>query len=122
MAPKKSHKPLQGTMVEKPTQDPEVPLEFVGKEHEDSEDREVQMEQDDHGNEEEQISTVLFTQEQLEVLFKMNKPDFSELVWMPYISRLHNDDPSWHIFAYSILLNKSHGLVELFMVVIDLNK
>jgi len=36
--------------------------------------------QDEPENEEEQRSSVLFTQEQLEVLLKMNRPDFSELV------------------------------------------
>jgi hypothetical protein len=68
-------------MVEEPTQEPKVLLEFVGEEeHEDSEDREVEVEQDDPGSEEEQTSTVLFTHEQLRVLLKMNRPDFSELV------------------------------------------
>jgi hypothetical protein len=81
MAPKKSHKPLQKTMVEEPTQDQEVPPEFVGEEeHEDSEDQKIQVEQDDPESEEEQTNTVLFTQEQLEVLLKMNRPDFNELV------------------------------------------
>ncbi len=35
---------------------------------------------DDHGNEEQQLTTILFILEQLEVLFKMNRPDFNELV------------------------------------------
>ncbi len=38
------------------------------------------MNQDDHENEKEQPTTVLFIQEQLEVLLKMNRPDFTELV------------------------------------------
>jgi hypothetical protein len=41
---------------------------------------------------------------------------------MPYISILHNDDLSWHIFVDSILLDIFHGLVELFTTMIDLNK
>jgi hypothetical protein len=36
--------------------------------------------QDELENEEEQQSSILFTPEQLEVLLKMNRPDFSELV------------------------------------------
>ncbi len=36
--------------------------------------------QDEPESEEEQWSSVLFTQEQFEVLLKMNKPDFSDLV------------------------------------------
>jgi hypothetical protein len=42
--------------------------------------------------------------------------------WMPYISRLHGDDPSWHIFVDSILFNTSKGLVEVLIAMIDLNK
>ncbi len=81
MTAKKSRKLVQGTMVEEPTQYPEVPPEFVREEEqEDSEDQEAQVEQDDHESEEEQINTVLFTMEQLEVLLKMNRPDFIELV------------------------------------------
>jgi hypothetical protein len=54
MAPKKTRKPIQETMVKDPTQDPKVPPEFVGEEEqEDSEDQEVQVEQDDPGSEEE---------------------------------------------------------------------
>jgi hypothetical protein len=41
---------------------------------------------------------------------------------MPYISKLHNDDASWHICADLILLDTSHGLVELLIMLIDLNK
>jgi hypothetical protein len=44
---------------------------------EDEEDRDVLEE---HENEEEQPNGVLFTPEQLEVLLKMNRPDFTELV------------------------------------------
>jgi hypothetical protein len=39
-----------------------------------------QSQQDEPESEEEQRSLVLFTQEQLEALLKMNRPDFSELV------------------------------------------
>jgi hypothetical protein len=35
---------------------------------------------EDHENEEEQPNTILFTPEQLEVLLKMNRLDFNELV------------------------------------------
>ncbi len=30
--------------------------------------------------------------------------------WVPYINKLYSDDPSWHIFANSILLDISKGL------------
>ncbi len=81
MAPKKPRKLVQETMVEEATQDPEVPLEVIKEEEQkNSEDQEAQEEQDDHESEEEQTRTVMFTPEQLEVLLKMNRPDFSELV------------------------------------------
>jgi hypothetical protein len=68
-------------MVEEPTHDLKVPPKFVKEEEpKDSEDQKVQEEQDDHESEKEQTSTVIFTQEQLEVLLKMNRLDFSELV------------------------------------------
>ncbi len=41
---------------------------------------------------------------------------------MPYINILHSDDPSWHIFADSILLNTFEGLVELLIAMTNLNK
>ncbi len=75
MALKKSRKLVQKTMVEEPTHHPEVQPKFVREEEpKDSEDQEV------HESEEEQISTVFFTQKQLEVLLKMNRLDFNELV------------------------------------------
>ncbi len=40
----------------------------------------TQEDQDEPESEEEQRSSVLFTPEQLEVLLKMNRPDFGELV------------------------------------------
>jgi hypothetical protein len=75
MAPKKTRKPVQKTMLEEPTQDREVPPKSIGEE-----EPEAQKDHDDLENEEEQPNTVLFTLEQLEVLLKMNRPDFSELV------------------------------------------
>ncbi len=59
----------------------DVPYEAIKEEEqEDSgndEDCDIHSDQE---NEEEQPITVLFTLEQLEVLFKMNRPDFKELV------------------------------------------
>jgi hypothetical protein len=79
MAPKKSRKPMQETMVEEPTQDLDVPLEAIReKEQEDLVDHGAHDNHDDHVNEEEQSTTVLFIPEQLEVLFKMT--NFTELV------------------------------------------
>ncbi len=81
MAPKKSCKPLQETMVEEPTQDLEDLIKTIREE----EQKDFEHEKDcdicgDHENEEEQPNTVLFTPEQLEILLKMNRPDFTELV------------------------------------------
>jgi hypothetical protein len=81
MAPNKAHKPVQETMVEEPTQDLNVPLEAIREEEqEDFEEKEDQENHNDHENEEEQPTQVPFTPEQLEVLFKMNRLDFNELV------------------------------------------
>jgi hypothetical protein len=81
MAPKKSRKPMQEIMVEEPTQDPEDPIETIRKEEqEDSEHEEDRDIRGDHENEKEQPNTVLFTSKQLEVLLKMNRPDFTKLV------------------------------------------
>jgi len=81
MAPKRTHKLIQETMVEEPTQDLDVPSEVVREEEqEDSEDEEDCDVHDDHENEKEQPIIVLFTLEKLEVLLKMNRPDFIELV------------------------------------------
>jgi hypothetical protein len=44
------------------------------------EDYEEQEDHDDHESKKEQHSTVLFTLEQLEVLLKMNRLDFTRLV------------------------------------------
>jgi hypothetical protein len=35
---------------------------------------------------------------------------------------MHNDEPSWHIFVDSIVLNTSHELVELLIATIEFNK
>jgi hypothetical protein len=42
--------------------------------------------------------------------------------WLPYFNRLHNDEPSWHIFIDSIVLDTSHGCVELLIAMTKLNK
>jgi hypothetical protein len=43
-------------------------------------------------------------------------------VWLPYINCLHNDGPSWHIYIDSIILDTSHGLVELLIAMTKFNK
>jgi len=43
-------------------------------------------------------------------------------IWLPYINCLHNDEPSWYIFMDSIVLETSHGLVELLIAMMELNK
>jgi hypothetical protein len=81
MAPKKTHKPVQETLVEEPTQDLNVPSKAIREEEqEESENGEDYDIHGDHANEEEQPTTILFIPEQLEVLFKMNRLDFTELV------------------------------------------
>jgi hypothetical protein len=75
MAPKKNRKQAQETMLKEPIEDRVVPLESIGEE-----EPKTREDQDEPKSEEEQWSSVLFTQEQLEVLLKMNRPDFSELV------------------------------------------
>jgi len=62
-------------MLEEPNEDRVVPPESIGEE-----ELITREDQDEPENEEEQWSSVLFTQEQLEVPFKMNRFDFSELV------------------------------------------
>jgi hypothetical protein len=81
MAPKKTRKLVQETVVEETTQDLDVPPEPMREEEQDhSEDEGDRASLKEHENEEEQPNGVLFTPEQLEVLLKMNRPDFSELV------------------------------------------
>jgi len=75
MAPKKTRKPPQDPMMEEPVNDRVAPPKFIGEEEPmPREDR------DEPESEEEKRSSVLFTQEQLEVLLKMGRPDFNELV------------------------------------------
>ncbi len=62
-------------MLEEPVDDRVAPRESIGEE-----EPMPREDQDEPENEEEQRSSVLFTQEQLEVLLKMGRPDFGELV------------------------------------------
>ncbi len=75
MAPKKNHTQAQDTMLEEPVEDRVVPPEYIGEE-----EPRTREDQNEPKSEEEQQSSVLFTPEQLEVLLKMNRPDFGELV------------------------------------------
>jgi hypothetical protein len=75
MAPKKNPKQVQETMLEEPAEKRLVPPESIGEE-----EPRTREDQDEPESEEEKRSSVLFTQEQLEALLKMNRPDFSELV------------------------------------------
>jgi hypothetical protein len=64
MAPKKTRKVVQETVVEEPTQDPDVPPQAIrGAEQKDSEGEEDHDSHEDHESEEEQPHTVLFTSE-----------------------------------------------------------
>ncbi len=62
-------------MLGEPVKDLVVPPESIGEE-----EPTTQEDQDEPESEDTQRSSVLFTQEQLEVLLKMNRPDFGELV------------------------------------------
>jgi len=62
-------------MLEEPNKDRVVPQESIREE-----EPITREDQDEPKSEEEQWSSVLFTQEQLEILLKMNRPDFNELV------------------------------------------
>jgi hypothetical protein len=75
MAPKKNRMQAQETMLQEPVGDRVVPPESIGEE-----EPRPQEDQDEPESEEEQQSLVLFTLEQFEVLLKMNRPDFGELV------------------------------------------
>jgi hypothetical protein len=75
MAPKKNRKQVQNTILEKPIEDRVVPSKSIGEE-----ELRTREDQDEPESEEEQKSSVLFTLERLEVLLKMNRPDFGELV------------------------------------------
>jgi hypothetical protein len=71
MTPKKTRKQPQDSMLEEPVEDRVGPPKSIGEEEPmRREDR------DEPESEEEQRSSVLFTQEQLEVLLKMGRPDF----------------------------------------------
>jgi hypothetical protein len=68
-------------MVEEPAQDLDVPSKVVREEEQEDYEKEGDHENhDDHENEEKKPTKVLFTPEQLKVLFKMNRFDFTELV------------------------------------------
>jgi hypothetical protein len=75
MAPKKNRKQAQEIMLEEPVEDRVVPRESIGED-----ESRTREDQDEPESEEGQWSLVLFNLEQLEVLLKMNRPDFSELV------------------------------------------
>jgi hypothetical protein len=75
MAPKKNRKQAPETMLEEPIEEQVAPPESIGEEA-----PRAREDQDEPESEEEQRSSVLFTLEQLEVLLKMNRPDFGELV------------------------------------------
>jgi hypothetical protein len=62
-------------MLEEPVKDLVALPESIGEE-----EPRPWEDQDEPESEEEQRSSVLFTQEQLEVLLKMGRPDFGELV------------------------------------------
>jgi len=61
--------------LEEPVEDRVAPSESIGEE-----EPKTREDQDEPESEKEQKSLVLFTPEQLEVLLKMNRPDFGELV------------------------------------------
>ncbi len=64
-------------MVEEPTEDFDVPFETIREEEQESyEERKDRDIHNDHGNEEEQPTIIHFTPKQLEVLLKMDRPDF----------------------------------------------
>jgi hypothetical protein len=75
MAPKKNRKQVQKTMLEEPVEDRVVLPESIR-----DEEPRTREDQDEPESEEEQRSSVLFTPEQLEILLKMNRHDFNELV------------------------------------------
>jgi hypothetical protein len=62
-------------MLEEPLEDQVILPESIREE-----EPRPREDQDEPESEEEQRSSVLFTPEQLEVLLKMNRPDFGELV------------------------------------------
>jgi len=86
MAPKRTHKLIHETMVGEPTRNLDVPFEIIREEEkEDFEKQEDHDNRNDHENEKEQPTTILFIPEQLEVLLKMNRPDFIKLLCVLYL-------------------------------------
>jgi len=75
MAPKKTRKQPQDSMLDEPVEDRIAPPKSIGEE-----EAMPREDRDEPESEEEQRSSVLFTQKQLEVLLKMGRPDFGELV------------------------------------------
>jgi hypothetical protein len=68
-------------MVEEPTQGLDVPSEAIREEEQDySEEQEDHENHKDHEIKDEQPTTIFFTPKRLEVLFRMNGLDFTELV------------------------------------------
>jgi hypothetical protein len=74
MEPKKNWKQAEEAMLGDSVEDLVVPLESIGEE-----EPTTREDQDEPGSEETPWSSVLFTHEQLEVLLKMNRPDFGEM-------------------------------------------
>ncbi len=75
MAPKKNRKQAQDSLLEELVEDPVAPPKSIGEE-----EPRTREDQDEPESEKEQRSSVLFTLEQSEILLKINRPDFGELV------------------------------------------
>jgi hypothetical protein len=75
MASKNNRKQAQKTMLEEHIENQIVLPKSIREE-----EPRTREDQDEPESEEEQRSSILFTQEQLEVLLKINRPDISELV------------------------------------------
>jgi hypothetical protein len=48
--------------------------------------------------------------------------NYWQQAWMPYISKVHPHDFSWHIIVDSIMLDIREGLVHLLTKMTDMNK
>jgi hypothetical protein len=70
-------------MLEEPAEDQVAPPESIGEE-----EPRLREDRDEPESEEEQRSSVLFTQEQLEVLLKMGRPDFGEFATICHLTLL----------------------------------
>jgi hypothetical protein len=79
MAPKKNRKQALETRSEEPVEHLVAPPESIGEEEPNSREDQNELEIEPESVEE-QRSSVLFTLEQLEVVLKMNRLDFGELV------------------------------------------